>query len=177
MVNMIHAALHRPERGWDPVPKEHSATYAAESGTNINTELIGRLGDLLKGYEGKRVLDLGAGPGWYSVQFARRGADVTWHDISHNYLRMAREHAAGAGVSINFSIGYHEEAARLADHPFDLVFVRFCWNYSRSDRRFARIVHSLVRRGGVGYVETNTPPFVNPSGLRAAQYWLNDVFY
>lgn len=49
---------------------------------------------------GDRVLDIGGGPGRYSIHFAKRGCDVTLVDLSEANVRLAQEKAAEAGVFI-----------------------------------------------------------------------------
>jgi 2-polyprenyl-3-methyl-5-hydroxy-6-metoxy-1,4-benzoquinol methylase len=176
-INYVHSLLHRVEDGWDPVPAEYACSYAelawGERSPNVVKDIEARLGCLA----GKRVLDLGGGPGQYSVLFAQHGANVTWHDISREYQAIARARASAAAVNLEYSLGYLEDASALALEPFDLVFCRVCWYYGRSDRAFARLVYSLVKPGGVGYVECNTPEFSRPRGLRRIQYWLNRHFW
>jgi ubiquinone/menaquinone biosynthesis C-methylase UbiE len=52
------------------------------------------LGDL----RGKRVLELGCGPGDYTIMMARRGADVTALDIAPSSLHITRQRAEASGV-------------------------------------------------------------------------------
>jgi 2-polyprenyl-3-methyl-5-hydroxy-6-metoxy-1,4-benzoquinol methylase len=176
-VNYLHSLLHRVEDGWDPIPASYVSSYAdlawSERSPRIVQDLESRLGDLA----GKRVLDLGGGPGQYAILFAQHGADVTWHDVSRGYETITRERAAAAGVTIRYSIGYLEDASRFQSKPFDLVFCRVCWYYGRSDRQMARLIYSLVKPGGVGYVECNTPVFSQPRGRRRLQYWMNQYLW
>jgi 2-polyprenyl-3-methyl-5-hydroxy-6-metoxy-1,4-benzoquinol methylase len=172
-VNYLHSLLHRVERGWDPIPRSYAEQYAAFAGAETRPALVDRIEAQLGGLAGKRVLDLGGGPGQYSVLFALRGADVTWHDISREYEAIARARAQAAGVALSFSLGYLEAAERFQREPFDLVFCRVCWYYARSDNAFARLLYSLVKPGGVGYIECNTPAFAKPAGVRKLQYWIN----
>lgn len=174
MINRLHSLFFRPENGWDPVPAAHAETYAAGEWRGVDTALVDRLETWLGGFGGTRVLDLGGGPGQYSVAFAARGADVVWHDVSRRYLDIASAHARAQGVEVAFSLGYMEEARRSLDRPFDLVFCRIAWSYCMSDAPFARLVYDLVKPGGVGYVDTNTPAFVRDMSLRLrAVHWLN----
>jgi 2-polyprenyl-3-methyl-5-hydroxy-6-metoxy-1,4-benzoquinol methylase len=116
--------------------------------------LVDDLGSRIGGLEGKRVLDLGAGPGQYSIGFAQRGAQVTWHDISHKYMSIAKHYAEKYGVNVEFSLGYLEDAKKFIDTPFDLVFVRGCWFCCINDRDFAKLVYQLAKPGGAGYIDT-----------------------
>ena len=171
MINQLLARVHRPERGWDPVPPAWAETYAAGEWARFDPLAVDRIEARIGPVAGKRVLDLGGGPGQYSAEFARRGAQVVWHDISARYRDIARERFRDGGLSVSFSLGYLEDAERLTRDPFDLVFNRICWNYSQDDRGFAGLVHRLVKPGGSGYIDSHN--FVDRSGLRRALYVLN----
>ena len=157
MINELHARLHRPEKGWDPIPPLHAQNYAAQewnlaaSGTVSQDldDLENQIGKL----SGKRVLDLGGGPGQYSIGMAERGAIVTWHDISAAYRTVVLAKAEAHHVTIETSLGYLEEAEKLNKNPFDIVFNRICWRYCMNDRRFAKIVYSLISPGGYGVIQ------------------------
>ena len=127
----------------------------------MNEHLLDQLEDWLGGLAGKRVLDLGGGPGHYTIAFARRGASVTWFDVSRNYQAMAQAKAAELLVAdrVQFCLGYMDDASRALADRYDLVFNRICWNYGRSDRAFADVVYQLVRPGGCGYVDTTNTLF------------------
>lgn len=94
-------------------------------------------------------MDLGGGPGQYSVAFARRGASVTWLDVSHNYLHIAQQKAHEADVEITFVLGYMDEAPRILGKQFDLVFNRVCFCYSWNDALFVAVIYRLMRLGGI----------------------------
>jgi 2-polyprenyl-3-methyl-5-hydroxy-6-metoxy-1,4-benzoquinol methylase len=173
MINWLHALTHRPECGWDPVPAEHAVEYAHGQWAALNEAPLDELESWVGGFAGKDVLDLGGGPGQFSVAMARRGARVTWHDVSANYREIVR--ARAAGHAINYSLGYLEDAIRLGESAFDLVFNRICLNYSRRDRRFVQMIWKLLKPGGVGYVDTNNARFHHAelgSGARL-RTWLN----
>lgn len=155
MINWFHSRIHRPEKGWDPVPDSHVAQYAAgEWFYGAQDELTDILDGWCGGLAGKSILDLGGGPGQYAVAFARRGARVTWYDVSNRYRELAEAKAREHGVTIQFAIGYLDEAADILDQKFDLVFNRICWYYGRGDASFSRVLYDLVKPGGVGYVDT-----------------------
>jgi SAM-dependent methyltransferase len=70
------------------------------------------------------LLDCGGGPGRYAIELARRGYEVTLFDLSAACLRLAREKAAEAGVTL---AGYEHAAAadlsRFPDEAFDAVLL------------------------------------------------------
>ncbi len=180
MINQLHALLHRPEKGWDPVPPEHAITYGEGEWQRVDEGLLDHLDHWTGGLYGKRVLDLGGGPGQYSAAFARRGAEVTWHDVSRHYrdIAQARIRALGLAERVRFSLGYLEEAPRLLTGNFDLVFNRICWYYGMSDAGFAGVVYRLIAPGGWAYVDTNHSsgrPDNLPLTVRL-RTWLNDRF-
>ena len=172
MINRIHAFFHRPESGWDPVPLSHAQSYSEYEWSHVDEALVSAVEQWAGGVSGKRVLDLGAGPGHYSAAFARRGALVTWHDISQNYLRIARERSAALGLDINFSLGYLEAASRFASEPFDLVFSRGCWNYAINEPRLARLFFALVKKGGHGFIYTPIYTWTERTPARKLQRFL-----
>ena len=172
-VNLLHSFFHRVEKGWDPIPASYAEEYDRLASNDVHTSVVNRLAELAGGLSNKRVLDLGGGPGHYTVLFSNSGARVTWHDISRHYERLARRRAEGLPVPVEFSLGYLEDAAKFSQNPFDLVFCRICWYYSRNDRSFARLMYNLIKPGGIGYVECNTPEFSQPKGMRKLQSWLN----
>jgi 2-polyprenyl-3-methyl-5-hydroxy-6-metoxy-1,4-benzoquinol methylase len=142
----------------------------------VNVSLLDELEAWVGGFAGRRVLDLGGGPGQYSIAFAKRNAQVTWHDVSQTYRDIAKRKAAEQNVQLTLSIGYMDAAAKIHTRPFDLVFSRICWYYCFSDSSFANVVFDLVKPGGVGYIDTGH------SGMRdrnstpslALRTWLND---
>lgn len=176
-MNRLHALLHRPERGWDPIRADYSLKYDDYVSQNFDANLIRLLDARLGGLAGKRVLDLGGGPGQYTVALARQGAVVTWYDVSRTYRRLAEERAKDADVEIEFGFGYFEEARRLADRPFDLVFNRVCWNYSMADRPFARLLYDLVKPGGLIFIDAANETFSGARESKPVTYWLNDKLW
>lgn len=179
MLNFLHSRLKRPEKGWDPVSPQTAIKYAAAQWSDLKARdsTVKRISELLGGLTGKKILDLGGGPGQYSVAFAERGAHVFWHDISRNYLKIAAQKAAEAGVTVNFSIGYLEDIPRYAPGPYDLVFCRLNWLYCMNDRKFSRLILSVLSKEGLAYVWANTLFFEISQGNslplgRRLRYWL-----
>ena len=56
----------------------------------------------LAGDRSKRILDIGCGTGRHAIELVRRGYNVTGFDLSEGQLRLAREKAAAAGVTVDF---------------------------------------------------------------------------
>lgn len=70
------------------------------------------------------ILDIGGGPGRYSVGLARRGYAVTLFDLAHNNLAFAQARAAEAGVELaGRAQGNALDLSRFADAGFDAVLL------------------------------------------------------
>jgi 2-polyprenyl-6-hydroxyphenyl methylase/3-demethylubiquinone-9 3-methyltransferase len=67
---------------------------------------------------GKRALDVGCGAGLLAEPLARLGAEVTGVDAAEANLAVARTHAEGSGLTIDYR---HGELAALGLGQFDLV--------------------------------------------------------
>lgn len=178
MINRLHAKFHRPDQGWDPVPPAHAASYGAGEWNCIDHGLLDDLSERIGGFAGKSVLDLGGGPGQYTMALAQRGARVTWHDVSRTYMDMSKHRAEDLGLTdgIKFSLGYLDEAPQLLGESFDLVFNRICWYYGFGDRSFAAVVYGLVKPGGFGYIDTTHSGYQREQLSTSARLrtWLND---
>lgn len=176
MLNFLFEKWNRPEKGWDPVPAAHAEEYAKNEWENFNPAVIDWIEEHIGPLAGKRVLDLGGGPGQYSVAFAKRGADVIWLDVSARYrnyvLTKAREH----GVRLKTFVAYMDEAEKIVDSgSYDLVFNRICWYYSRSDQGFAKTIYRLMSPGGYAYVNSRHLTFTWKAGhaITNAKHFLN----
>jgi len=70
------------------------------------------------------VCDFGCGPGLYTTQFARRGADVTGIDFSRRSIEHARKTAAEQGLKAEYvHLDYLEFTT---DRKFDLITMIYC---------------------------------------------------
>lgn len=179
MINNIHAKLHQPSNGWDPIPFEYAQKYAVRVWAVDREALFNELDQLIGGFKGKRVLDLGAGPGHHSVAFAKRGANVTWFDVSNTYRQIAEQKAKENGVDVKFVIGYLDEAPeKLKGQEFDLVFNNICWNYSFNDYSFAAAFYALVKPQGFGYIDAanSSSNWDKQSFVTRILNWVNKVF-
>lgn len=95
---------------------------------------------------GERVLDLGGGPGRYSIHLAKRGAQVTLVDLSDGNVALAREKAEAEGVDIEARQGDALDAATLPEGPFDHVLCMGpLYHLLRREERLTAIENCLAR--------------------------------
>ena len=131
------------------------------------------------GGAGRKLLDLGCGPGLYCREFAKFGFDVTGVDFSANSLEHARSTARRNGVLIKYL-----EKNYIADElpaPFDvvtLIYGDFCVlsDYDRSLLLWK--VRALLAPGGIFVFDVFTRQYVERTGLKSDWYvQLKDGFW
>jgi len=74
-------------------------------------------------HPGDTVLDIGGGPGLYSLYLAGKGCDVTMLDLSPRNTEHAAAKAAERGVPLQVVTGDAREATELVTGPFDHVLL------------------------------------------------------
>jgi len=72
---------------------------------------------------GDKVLDIGGGPGRYSLYLAEKGCDVTLLDLSDANITFARERADEKGLQVKTLCGDAREADTLVSGQYDHVLL------------------------------------------------------
>jgi len=72
---------------------------------------------------GDNVLDIGGGPGRYSLWLAERGCDVSLFDLSPGNIMYAKERAAERSFALHTYEGDAREADKLIDNHFDHILL------------------------------------------------------
>jgi len=98
-------------------------------------------------FHGKRVLDVGCGPGWFTVQYAAAGALVDAVDIAPSAVEIARNHLAYRGLGANVNIG-NAEALPFPDGTFDLVFSSGVLHHTPDTLKAVRECRRVLKPGG-----------------------------
>lgn len=112
---------------------------------------------------GRRVLDIGCGPGLYSQRMARRGAQVTGLDFSAISISHARASAAAAGLAITYNEGdYLKDALPGPADLVTLIYGDYCAIAPERRRRLLDAVRATLAPGGVFVFDLFSP------GQRAA---------
>jgi len=167
LINEIFKYFQRPDNGWDPVPIEYAVKYSERSWENIDTSMLEKIVEITGSLKDKTILDLGGGPGQYSVAFAQLGGHVTWLDVSRNYLNIANDKAIEHNVDINFILAYMDDAERLIGaNSCEFIFNRICWYYCVNDKKFASSIVNMLKKGGYAYLDIFTYDLANISFTR-----------
>jgi len=72
---------------------------------------------------GDKILDIGGGPGRYSVYLAEKGCDVTLFDLSSENISHASRYAKEHGLSIRAICGDAREVNRVINEQFDHILI------------------------------------------------------
>ena len=132
------------EQAWNERYAESDRIWSG----NPNVALVAEVSDLPPG----RALDLGCGEGADAVWLARRGWQVTGVDLSRVALQRAAEHAAAAGVTVDWR---HLDLSRdFPEGEFDLVSAQFLHSWGQFDReKILRRAAASVAPGGILLIE------------------------
>ena len=93
------------------------------------------------------VLDMGCGPGFFSILLARLGHAVVAFDYTEGMLERALQNAAEAGVELEVRQG-DAQSLPFPDASFDLIVSRnLTWNLEHPERAYAEWLR-VLRPGG-----------------------------
>ena len=94
---------------------------------------------------GKRVVDLGCGPGLYARRFKAAGADVTGIDLSESSIAYARERGCPGGA---FIVGSYLDADLPTADVFTLIYGDICAMPPQARQRLFRKVYTALPEDG-----------------------------
>lgn len=107
----------------------------------------------LRPLSGLNILDVGCGGGLVSEPLARLGGKVTGIDPTRDSIAVARKHAEGQGLTIDYRTASVEELA-AAGEQFDAVVCMEVIEHVPDQPAFVRSLGQLVRPGGAIVMST-----------------------
>lgn len=102
-------------------------------------------------YRGQRVLDIGCGPGWVSVQYALAGAEVNSVDLTPRAIELTKLHCDYKKVSVKAKVGSAEQLP-FEDNSFDLVVASGVLHHTPDTQTALREACRVAVPGGAGKI-------------------------
>ncbi len=119
------------------------------------------LRSLLPGLDGRRVLDLGCGFGWFCRWARERGAaSVLGVDVSERMLARAREDTDDAAISY---VEADLEHLEISPDAFDLAYSSLAFHYVENLEGLLACVHAALAPGGNLIFSVEHPIFTAPT--------------
>lgn len=155
--------------GYSEVNKDELRTQQKQTWTH---ELVGQIAAAFPGAQPHdlRVLDMGCGPGFFSIILARAGFSVTAADYTPAMLEEARANARAEGVEERITFTRMDaEAPEVADGTFDVVVSRnLTWNLPHPEVAYAQWLRVLKPHGLLLNYDANWYAHLYDADLRQA---------
>jgi 2-polyprenyl-6-hydroxyphenyl methylase / 3-demethylubiquinone-9 3-methyltransferase len=124
----------------------------------------------------KRVLDVGCGGGILTESLAKEGANASGIDLSAELLEVAKLHALGSGLEINYQLVSAENYAEQFSEYFDAITCMEMLEHVPDPALVLQACARMLKPGGVLVLSTlNRTTKAFALGIVAAEYLLNLV--
>ena len=113
--------------------------------------------DIVGGFieAGAKVLEVEPGPGYLSIELAKRGFSVTGVEISEDFVAIEKRNAVEAGVSVDFKQG-NASALPLPDGAFDFIICSAAFkNFSEPLKALNEMLRVLKPDGTALIIDMN----------------------
>src|ERR1700731_3563526 len=123
-MTFVQALLRKSREEHSPFP--HQATFILDNPIRRVWMKPGRIIDGVGLTGTEHVLEIGPGPGFFSVEIARRLTDgrLELFDIHPEMLAKARHQLERAGLSdVGFTVGQAGDGLPFPDNAFDIAFL------------------------------------------------------
>src|ERR1700728_5279627 len=125
-----------------------------------------------------QVLEVAPGPGFLSIELAKRGLPVRALDISKTFVDIARSNAAEEGVDVRFDQG-NAAALPVEDASVDFVVCRAAFKNFTEPVKALREMRRVLRPGGKALLidlrrdvpMTEIKDYVNGLGVSTLNRW------
>ncbi len=125
------------------------------------------------GLANARVLDVGCGGGILTEALAQSAARVTGIDAAPEVIAIAREHAEGNGLGIDYQVTTAEALATRVPAAFDCVVAMELLEHVPDPAALIAALGALVRPGGDIFLSTlNRTPLAYAQAVLGAEYVL-----
>jgi ubiquinone/menaquinone biosynthesis C-methylase UbiE len=97
------------------------------------------------------ILEVAPGPGYLSIELARKGFNITGVELSPDFVRIAKNNAREAGVKVNFIEG---NASNLPgeDNFFDFIICSAAFKNFKDPVKVLHEMHRVLKQGGTALI-------------------------
>ncbi len=143
---------------------------------DINPVRLKYVRDRSGGLSGRKVLDIGCGGGLLSEAMARFGARVTGIDMATEAVSVARRHAEGSGVHIDYQQASAESWRETHRQTYDVVTCMELIEHVPDPASLVKACAELARPGGdIFFATVNRTPLSYLLVILAAEHVLGLV--
>lgn len=100
---------------------------------------------------GSRILEVAPGPGFLSIELAKRKYDMTGLDISKTFVEIGLENAREAGVSVDFRLGNASEMP-LESKTFDFIVCTAAFKNFSEPVEAIQEMYRVLKPGGTALI-------------------------
>jgi ubiquinone/menaquinone biosynthesis C-methylase UbiE len=146
----VGALLHK-SRQQGPSPFPYQAAFLLNNPIRRTLLKPARIIDKVGFTGSERVLELGPGPGYFSVEIARRLTEgrLELFDLQPEMLEKARHQLERAGLSnVGFTAGEASDGLPFPDNTFDSAFLSAVIGEVPDKRACLRSLGQVLKRGG-----------------------------
>ena len=115
--------ISRTKKAWDAAAKEYRKIVERQLASSDKDEWMRMVYENAPKKERLRVLDIGTGPGFFSIAMSLDGHDVTGVDLSEGMLEVARMNAEEFGAKCDF-LQMNADRLYFESNTFDLILSR-----------------------------------------------------
>jgi ubiquinone/menaquinone biosynthesis C-methylase UbiE len=113
------------------------------------SEVADRISETAK--PGAKILEIAPGPGYLSIELARRGFDVTGVELSADFVEIEKQNSAAAKVTVDFKQG-NASALPLPDAGFDFTVCSAAFKNFSEPQKALDEMYRVLKTGGVALV-------------------------
>ena len=134
-----------------------SMTKWYDNNSKAQISEFAKLADTIAGETaaGAKILEVAPGPGYLSIELAKRGFDVTGVELSTDFVEIEKKNAAAAGVTVDFQCG-NACALPMPNDTFDfLVCMSAFKNFSKPQNAMNEMCRVLKQGGTALIIDMN----------------------
>ncbi len=96
-----------------------------------------------------KILDLGCGAGWLSLELARKGGKVIGIDISQKRIEIAKKYAKKESIKIDYLVGDIEDCSWESNNTYDAIINWNTLHHTKDPQKILVSVRKSLKKSGI----------------------------